>query len=131
MLVFLSDAEIDEAKKQHQYVRKTSYHCHNDCIRIAYQFFDAQKIIKNPTTLCFDFKRMIKVWAGCYVTFADVEIAAVLHPRVIGKFPYYNISCAFIEPSTRRLQGIQRAFTIPYCDPHLAGYYKRQEHFES
>ena len=66
---------------------KLSYHCYNDNIQIAYQFFDAQKTIKSPTTLCFDFKRLIKVWAGCHVTFADVELAAFLHPKIIGRFP--------------------------------------------
>ncbi len=123
---FTTDENIEWAKSQHQYAVQ-SYHSHNDKIRIVYQLFDAQSFIKNPTTLCMDFKRLSKVWGGCHVTMADIELAAFLHPKVIGKYPYYNIRKDFTVPCLTRIKKLGCANTVPYKDPDILEFYKRRE----
>jgi hypothetical protein len=107
----LSDEQIENAKKQTLYsLNYPPLHYHNDCIRIAYQWLDAQKKIKNPTTRGYDIKHLIENWAGCYVSQADVDVAALIHPEINGTYPYFNISARLTEPSVERLKGISEAF---------------------
>ncbi len=108
----LSDEQIENAKKQTKYsLTYPPLHYHNDCIRIAYQWLDAQKKIKNPTMRHYDIKHLIEEWAGCYVSQADVDVAALIHPEIHGAYPCFNISARLTEPSIERLKGISRAFS--------------------
>ncbi|MEH3122022.1 MAG: hypothetical protein PGN16_08590 [Sphingomonas phyllosphaerae] len=104
----LSDQEIDAAKKRLPRSPDT-LHEHNDCIRLAYQWLDAQKTVASAPKTYLPLKHMIEHWAGRYVSQSDVEVAALLHPRIEGKYPNYNLSRRLTRPSDRRLSGIGEA----------------------
>ncbi|GHB40353.1 hypothetical protein GCM10007094_32100 [Pseudovibrio japonicus] len=89
------------------------FHEHDDCIRIAYEWLDAQKKLKNTTSGFRPLKHIIEEWGGRYVSQADVEVAAWLHPKIKGTYPYYNISARLILPSEHRLNDISEAFSQP------------------
>jgi|SRR6266404_2796895 len=82
----LSASEISEAKKRTQYCHgKTEVlHQHDDCIRIAYEWLDAQVQTKGVIRRARPLKHIIENWAGRYVSQSDVEVAANLHPRIKG-----------------------------------------------
>jgi hypothetical protein len=134
----LTDDEIENAKKETKRVKKTyikwcieqpPLHEHNDCIRIAYEWLDAQKKIKTiPKNLHYDsLKQLIERWAGRYISKYDVEVAATLHPNIEGEYPFYNISQSLIEPSRVRLDNINEAFTQSYNERHDPKKYKNTE----
>ncbi len=104
----LTDEQIAKAKME--VVLRDAHHEHNDCIRMAYEWLDAQKKTKTKTKAAHPLKHIIERWCGRYVSQSDVEIAAYLHPQVVGKYPFYNISTRLTEPSARRLVGIGEAF---------------------
>ncbi len=105
----LNDADIEKAK--HRVAKKGSNFEHNDCIRIAYEWLDAQKKTKGKTRTSYALKHLIERWAGRYVSQSDVEAAALLHPDITGEYPLFNISSRLTEPNARRLAGIEEAFT--------------------
>jgi len=120
-----SDDAIEKAKK---ITRLADPHYeHNDCIRIAYEWLDAQKKIKNPTTKRWTLKHLIEKWAGRYVSTSDVEVAANMHPNIHGKYPNFNISARLTEPSTDRLKNISEAFKHNYREQHDSSIYKIHE----
>jgi len=105
----ISDEQIELAKSQTTYTDEI-YHEHNDCIRITYQWLDAQKKIKRANPNFFDLKHLIERWGGRYVSSADVCVAAHLHPDIEGSYPEFNISSARLtEPSLERLNGVSEA----------------------
>lgn len=107
----LSDEEIDEAKKQIRYsLPDGGHHQHNDCIRIAYEWLDAQKKIKTTSRKGYALKHLIEKWGGRYVSTSDVEVAAFLHPDIEGEYPHFNISARLTMPSDQRLKNISEAF---------------------
>lgn len=110
----LTDEEIDAAKKRTIYTEQV-HHEHNDCIRMAYEWFDAQTKLKavNHRTLR-PLKHVIEQWAGRYVSRSDVDVAAAMHPEIRGKYPYFNLSARWVRPSDRRLEGIGEALTQGY-----------------
>ncbi|QNT78617.1 hypothetical protein [Entomobacter blattae] len=107
----LTDLQINNAKQGFSYQDIEPLHEHNDCIRMAYEWLDAQKKTKSPTKDTRALKHIIEKWAGRYISASDVEIAAYLHPDIHGKYPWYNISSRLTLPSDKRLQNIGEAFT--------------------
>lgn len=125
----LSDIDIELAKQKIIYSYSVeSLHEHNDCIRIAYEWLDAQKKIMNPISKCYALKHIIEKWGGRYVSRSDVELAAFLHPAIQGKYPNYNISARLTEPDAKRLRDIGEAFKHQnYRDQYDSSIYKEQE----
>ena len=123
----ISDAMIEKAKKETVYSLEP-HHSHNDCIRIAYQWFDAQKKIKTTSSKKHSIKTIIREWAGRFISISDIEIAAFLHPDIHGKYPFFNISSYLTEPSIERLKIIPEAFKHPgYRDNFNPSTYKYHE----
>jgi nucleoside-diphosphate-sugar epimerase len=109
----LSAEMIAQAKREHTYTTSTISHEHDDCIRIAYAWLDAQVKLKNPVSRYVTTKHHIERWAGRYVSQNDVEIAALLHPAIKGTYPNFNLSRRLVLPHLSRLDGIQQANTMP------------------
>jgi len=111
----LSDKEIEDAKKRVSYsLKEGGHHEHNDCIRIAYEWLDAQRKTKRVVRKSRALKHLIENWAGRYVSRTDVDVAAELHPHIIGTYPYLNISSRLVRPAKHRLEGIDQAFKHHY-----------------
>lgn len=101
----LSTEEIARAKQQANL--QSPRHEHDDCIRMAYEWLDAQKT--TPTRRADDWKHIVEYWCGRYITDDDVKIAALLHPRVEPDGNRLNISRRLVLPSFERLIGITGA----------------------
>jgi len=113
----LTAADICEAKKKFCYPYPTDVlHEHDDCIRIAYEWLDAQNVRSTPSKASRPLKHIIEKWAGRYISTSDVEIAASMHPRIRGKYPNFNLSARLVLPSDKRLAGIGEALTQGYRD---------------
>jgi hypothetical protein len=111
----LSSREIAEAKIRMKYSYKSEVlHEHEDCIRIAYEWLDAQATTKGVTRFARPLKHIIEKWGGRYVSQSDVEVAAELHPAIRGTYPYFNISRRLVRPSDARLTNIREARTQNY-----------------
>lgn len=110
----LTAEQIADAKKQTKYSLGSKHHEHDDCIRIAYEWLDAQVKTKRPITRPFPVKHLIEKWAGRYVSASDVDVAATMHPDIVGKYPYFNISTRLTLPAERRLHGIEEAHKHDY-----------------
>ncbi|CAI8941382.1 hypothetical protein [Pseudomonas sp. IT-P294] len=124
----LTDEQIKAAKKVTPYSSGESpLHEHNDCIRFAYEWLDAQAKTKGLVKTPFQIKHLIERWAGRYVSTSDVEVAAFLHPDVRGKYPYFNISSRLTNPSTKRILNLDQAFSQNQNDRHDLTNYSRNE----
>lgn len=121
----LTDKQIDDAKVKLR-ILDANYE-HNDCIRIAYEWLDAQTKTKAPRDVVDLLKHLIEKWAGRYVSASDVEVAASLHPQIMGKYPRFNISSRLTEPSVERLKSIGQANTQGQRENHNPKAYKRRE----
>ncbi|WNP36880.1 hypothetical protein RN333_22365 (plasmid) [Enterobacter kobei] len=111
----LTDKQIEQAKKTTRYsLGDDIVHEHNDCIRMAYEWLDAQKKIKGPTSKTYALKHIIEQWCGRYISRSDVEVAAHLHPEIHGQYPHFNFSARLTRPSADRLTTIGEAFTHEY-----------------
>ncbi|MFZ4288266.1 hypothetical protein [Variovorax sp. HJSM1_2] len=121
----LTDAQIEQAIQSLKL--KDALHEHNDCVRIAYAWLDAQVNTQGATRTTRPLKHLIEKWGGRYVSQSDVEVAAHLHPKIRGKYPHYNISSRLTEPSTERLTGVSEAFTQDYRSGHAPKNYKIHE----
>jgi hypothetical protein len=123
----ITDAEIESAKRKTPYVLDSQNHQHNDCIRIAYEWLDAQNKTKGVSSKAPASKHLIENWGGRYVSTSDVCVAAELHPDIHGKYPCFNISTRLTEPSIDRLSGISEAMSHHYRDHHKSAQYKLHE----
>jgi hypothetical protein len=124
----LTSDEIAQGKRATARLREERLHEHDDCIRIAYEWLDAQVKLKRPRMKARALKHIIENWAGRYVSQSDVEVAAYLHPDIIGEYPYYNLSARFIEPRRSRLDGIEEAGRQPnYNRGRMKGTYSAME----
>lgn len=123
----LTDGDIEAAKAATKYSHSNRHHEHADCIRIAYEWLDAQAKTKHPTKRPFALKHLIERWAGRYVSQSDVEVAAHMHPQIHGTYPYFNISSRLTQPSKNRLTGIAEAFTQGYSEHEGNKTYARDE----
>lgn len=124
----LTDQMIQLGKSITNYGSLGAHHEHNDCIRMAYEWLDAQ--LKNPPKKCqrsFQTKHLVEEWCGRYVSIADVLVAAKLHPDIKGDYPCFNISAKLTEPSKQRLIGIGEAFTHYYNAHHNSANYTYKE----
>ncbi|ESX80268.1 hypothetical protein X759_14130 [Mesorhizobium sp. LSHC420B00] len=124
----LSSEQIAKAKLSTPYgLKEGSHHEHDDCIRIAYEWLDAQMKTKGVVQRSRALKHMIEKWGGRYVSQSDVEVAAHIHPEIFGAYPRYNISARLVQPNDARLEGISEAKTQDYSmrQPELT--YKSKE----
>lgn len=109
----LTSEQIAAAKRTARYTSKTPHHEHDDCIRIAYAWLDAQ--VRNRTRTpdhYLPLKHIIEAWGGRYVSEDDVVVAAHAHPGVFGTYPAFNLSKRRVLPGFARLDGIAEAGTM-------------------
>lgn len=125
----LSDSDIAAAKKRVKYGTPSTdrMHEHDDCIRIAYEWLDAQKTIKSKNRHHLALKHIIEKWGGRYVSQNDVEVAAELHPRISGEYPHFNLSKKLTQPSDARLNGIAEAYSQDQRKSFNEEIYKHRE----
>ena len=125
----LTAKQIEDAKALVRYSHPTEvFHEHDDCIRIAYEWLDAQNTIATTNKAYRPLKHIIEEWAGRYVSQSDVEVAAFLHSRISGKYPNFNLSARLTLPSDRRLKEIGEAMTQDYReDFQLKTYVARRD----
>lgn len=127
-VLVLTDSQIEEGKKRAKYsLESGGHHEHNDCIRIAYEWLDAQTKIKGISRKPVTLKHLIENWAGRYVSTSDVDVAATLHPEIKGAYPFFNISSRLTRPSKKRLEGIGEAFTHHYKEQRSGDGYAKDE----
>lgn len=113
----LTSEQISAAKSGFRYSHPSDVlHEHDDCIRLAYEWLDAQNVRASGSKKFRPLKHIIEKWAGRYISQSDVEVAAALHPRIHGKYPDFNLSARLIQPNDRRLEGISEALTQNYRD---------------
>lgn len=111
----LTSAQIAAAKAGFRYRYPNDIlHEHDDCIRMAYEWLDAQNTIASSNKKFRPLKHIIEKWAGRYISQSDVEVAAAMHPRIRGSYPDFNLSARLVLPSDRRLKGIGEALTQGY-----------------
>ena len=106
----LSDQDIENAKAKAP-TQLDGHHEHNDCIRMAYEWLDAQVKTKTIRNTYNPLKHIIQKWSGRYVSQTDVEVAAWMHPDIKGRYPNFNISSRLTFPDVSRLSGIGEAGT--------------------
>jgi hypothetical protein len=78
----LTAEEFKNAKSKVRSADPKPHHEHDDCIRIAYEWLDAQTKTKDVTKKGRPLKHIIEKWGGRYVSQDDVEVAAQMHPEV-------------------------------------------------
>ena len=105
-----TDKQIEEAIKAFYTPGVTNQH--PDCIRIAIEWFRAQHFIKGRGKKC-GLKHHIENWAGRYVSWCDVDVAANLL-GLEGEYPCYGLSAILILPKLDRLDNIGEAFKHSY-----------------
>jgi len=105
----LTAEQIAAGKRTATYRSEDVHHEHDDCIRIAYEWLDAQVKTKGISRTQNPIKHFIEAWAKRYVSTSDVIVAANIHPDVRGTYPYFNISNRLVRPNQRRLDGIGEA----------------------
>lgn len=115
----LSDSAIADAKRRGGI--GNPHHQHNDCIRIAYEWLDAQTKTRKHSSKCPPLKHIIEAWGGRYVSQSDVEVAAFMHPRIHGDYPRYNLSSRMIRPCNSRLAYISEAGRHPHYAERRSG----------
>lgn len=123
--ILLTDKQIDAEKAKLDI--PDAHHEHNDCIRICYEWLDAQVKTKHPQNADYPLKHLIEKWAGRYVSASDVQVAASLHTDINGNYPRFNISSRLTEPSVNRLEDIGQANTQGQRESHRPADYSRQE----
>lgn len=104
----LTDDQIKSALKKVSLL-EPFHNEHYDCVRIAYEWLDAQKKIKGTMKRKLPLKHIVESWGSRYVSTTDVEAAAILHPLIVGKYPSYNLSARLVRPSDSRLNVIGEA----------------------
>lgn len=109
----LTAKEIEAGKAITKYTDKP-HHEHDDCIRLAYEWLDAQKTIKSAPRKYLPLKHIIEKWAGRYISETDVNVAAAMHSRIQGAYPNFNLSQRLTRPNDRRLEGIGEALKHTY-----------------
>lgn len=121
----LTDEQITEAIVTMGFDR--ACHEHPDCIRIAYEWLDAQTAITAMKHDSYALKHRIEQWSGRYVSKEDVMVAAHLHPDFKTMNGYVNVSARLVEPDTQRLAGITVAFSHYYRSYHRGSDYSHRE----
>lgn len=109
----LTDVEIEDGKKRTRY-SLPAHHEHADCIRFVYEWLDAQSTVRGKAKGQIAIKLLVEQWAGRYVSTSDVEVAAEMHPRILGSYPNFNLSSKLVSPSKDRISMLGQAFTQEY-----------------
>jgi hypothetical protein len=122
----LTAEQIAAAKERVKYTLPVN-HGHDDRIRVAYEWLDAQTKTKGSIKATLEVKHLIEDWAGGYVSRSDVEVAAFLHPEIKGQYPFFNISRRLTRPADRRLQGLQWERTQNHHERRLEQYARRED----
>ena len=126
-MALITEFDIAKAKKACLWLNDP-LHEHDDCIRIAYEWLDAQIPIKPSRSKQDPLKQIIERWGGRYVSQSDVEVAVHLHPYFKGVYPRYNFSSRMVEPNIKRLEHITEAFTQKnYQKSHDPSLYHTKE----
>lgn len=125
MNMTLTDQQISAAKtalKLHE-----PRHEHNDCIRMAYEWLDAQTKMKRKRS--DDWKHLVEHWCGHHITCDDITVAAHLHPAIQQDGDRLNLSSIKILPRFARLDGIGEANSnnSSMSEDRKAGYRKREK----
>lgn len=109
----LSDDIIELAKASANYAGFVPVHQNNDCIRIAYAWLDAQ--IKTPglREVPVSQRGLIRAWGGALVMYADIIVAAEIHPAIKGVYPNLNVAEQLTLPLPSRLAHIPGAHEHP------------------
>jgi len=103
-------------------------HEHPDCVRIAYEWLDAQTKRKGTGNGSHPLKHMIESWGGRYVSQDDVEVAVHMHPGVRGSYRNcFNLSRRLVLPSLDRLEGIGEAGAHAHYRDSDYEYYHEEE----
>lgn len=121
----LTDQQILDAKialNLHQ-----PNHDHNDCIRMAYEWLDAQTKMKRKRD--DDWKHWVEHWCGCHITVDDIKVAAHLHPAIQQDGDKLNLSSIKVLPRFSRLDGIGAAYshTSSMSEDRKMSYRKREK----
>ena len=125
----LSDEQIENGKNKAPLQLKGHFE-HNDCIRMAYEWLDAQTKTKTQRMTYNPLKHIIEKWCGRYVSQSDVEVAAWLHPDIFGTYPNFNLSSRLTLPSLKRLSDISEAGNHnPIGAKYNSDTYKKEEKF--
>ncbi|UIJ73392.1 hypothetical protein [Aurantimonas sp. HBX-1] len=109
----LTAEDIAKAKAFTSRSTPKAYHQSDDSIRIAYEWLDAQKLVAHPGRTYRPLKEIIESWGGGYISQSDVEVAAHLHPRVFGDYPYFNLGAALVRPSEARIEKVKGRRVCP------------------
>lgn len=104
----LTDEQIEHGKASAK-LQLEGHFEHNDCIRMAYEWLDAQRKTKTLRKTYDPLKHIIEKWSGRYVSTSDVEVAGWLHPDIRGTYPNFNISSRLTMPALTRLDNIGEA----------------------
>lgn len=94
-------------------------------VLIAFAWLDAQVGTKNITKRQLGLKRIIGNWASHHVSRNAIRIAARLHPRIEGDYPFYNISSLLVEPDLSRIAGMNLAHHN--IAPYFCSFYSKVE----
>lgn len=94
-------------------------------VLIAFAWLDAQVQTKNITKRPLGLKRIIGNWASHHVSRNAIRIAARLHPRIEGDYPFYNISSLLVEPDLSRIAGMNLAHHN--IAPYFCSFYSKVE----
>lgn len=121
--------QIAAAKRETKYsLSEGGHHEHDDCIRMAYEWLDAQVKTAAPNKRKMrPLKHIIERWAGRYVSTTDVDVAAYLHPGITGEYPHFNISSRLVRPNQRRLAELGQAHTQGYKEDDAQRTYASEE----
>jgi hypothetical protein len=125
----ITSEQIEQAKRETKYsLKEGGHHEHDDCIRMAYEWLDAQAKTATPNKRkTRPIKHIIERWAGRYVSTTDVDVAAHMHPDITGEYPHFNISARLVRPNSRRLAGLYEAHTQGYEDQNPEQTYASEE----
>ncbi len=120
----LTEKQIINAKKVTNFRWKPPYHQHNDCIRIACEWLQAQIKLKNKTPQRqreVPIVQLIEDWGRRSVSIDDILVAAKIL-KLKGGYHSLNISLKRTFPSKKRLLRINQAGLhsdyIPYSDAY-------------
>jgi len=102
-------------------------HEHNDCIRMAYEWLDAQTKMKRKRS--DDWKHLVEHWCGHHITSDDIKVAAHLHPAIQQDGDKLNLSSIKVLPRFSRLNGIGEAnsHTSSMSEDRKMSYRKREK----
>lgn len=121
----LTSEEIKNARKK----LKITYHSpeNDENIRIAYEWLDAQQSTEMHLGRSFDLKSLISDWGGRNISQEDIAVSVLLHSRIKGDYPLYNINHRLTFPSAERLRKNITSLAAQRREKHLLHNYRYYE----